>query len=35
MKRVMFGSVIVIGLPSIICSTHNGITEPRLAITLP
>ena len=35
MKRVIFGSVIVIGLPVLICSTHSGITEPRDAITLP
>ena len=35
MKRVILGSVIVIGFPCSICSTHNGITEPRLAITFP
>ena len=35
MKRVMLGSVTVMGLPFFICSTHKGITEPRLAITLP
>ena len=35
MKRVIFGSVIVIGLPDIICSTQRGITDPRDAITLP
>ena len=35
MKRVMVGSVMVIGLPASICSTNSGITEPRDAITLP
>ena len=35
MKRVILGSVMVIGLPCSICSTHKGITEPREAITLP
>src|SRR4051812_47631372 len=35
MKRVMFGSVIVRGLPALIWATNNGITEPREAITLP
>ncbi len=31
----MSGSVIVRGLPSLICSTNTGITDPRLYITLP
>ena len=35
MKRVISGSVTVIGVPDLICSTHKGITEPREAITLP
>src|SRR5262245_56356280 len=35
MKRVMLGSVIVIGLLAFICSTNSGITDPREAMTLP
>ena len=31
----MFGSVTVNGWPFLICSTNNGMTEPREAITLP
>ena len=35
MKRVMFGSVSDSGLFALICSTKSGMTEPRLAMTLP
>ena len=35
MKRVILGSVSVIGLPLRIWSIQRGITEPRLHITLP
>ncbi|MNL68116.1 hypothetical protein D3C87_1927880 [compost metagenome] len=34
-KRVIDGSVTVMGLPASTCSTNRGITEPRDAITLP
>ena len=34
-KRVILGSVMVIACPFLICSIHNGITLPRLHITLP
>lgn len=34
-KRVILGSVRVIGLPLRIWSIHKGITEPREHITLP
>ena len=35
MKRVMFGSVTVSGLPALICPMNSGMTEPRDAMTLP
>ena len=35
MKRVMAGSVMVMGWPAKTWSTNSGITEPREAITLP
>ena len=35
MKRVIAGSVMVIGLPVLICSMNSGITEPREHRTLP
>ena len=31
----MLGLVIVMGLPELICSRNKGMTDPRLAITLP
>ena len=31
----MLGSVMVSGLPALICETNNGITEPRETMTLP
>lgn len=34
-NRVIFGLVMVIGLPARTCSTNNGITEPREYMTLP
>ena len=35
MNRVMCGSVTVSGWPAWICRMNSGMTEPRLAITLP
>ena len=35
MNLVISGSVIVIFIPERIWDTNNGITDPRLAITLP
>jgi len=34
-NRVMWGFVMVIGLPLRTCSTNSGITEPREYMTLP
>ena len=35
MNRVMFGSVMVMGLPDLIWSIHRGMTLPREHMTLP
>jgi len=35
MKRVISGSVMVIGWPALICSINKGMTEPPDAITFP
>ena len=35
MKRVMLGSVTMMGFPALIWSIHRGITDPRLHMTLP
>jgi hypothetical protein len=35
MKRVMLGSVIVMGFPAFICSIQSGTTLPREQRTLP
>ena len=35
MNRVMFGSVMVMGLPALIWSIHSGMTLPREHMTFP